>query len=1211
MMNSDFELLVGARETALRVGSAPPEIRWDGGLGFHTITGDTTPGSELLKLIAERIRVAARHLHLTRDDLFRIFNRHSIFEGEADESGVGGRTSFILVETHHLIQGRVGKGALKLVFPQDLLGQGSHFRESEPGVVEVIQPPGMARWSNAAEAEALVKQAMREFMTGESLSMSLKSQATGAPFAGSEGLMLCAAREFDEVRGRYRLKSLLNGGDEHAQEDKELIEWMMNGAAEMLTRAQRIAYDKIVHAAETNTTLTARLGLQLATNVVEGHLRTLLTGDPAIIIGDEDMTTRLREILERKNYSPTACTLARAAAKMQLEHEIMLPESRDQLRTLLHALPRQGSPTPAEYRALMDLLFGTGERQKREDQLYHHREPILRALSVALSTRCLDECGEPSVLTLYLTTLLDNQWIMMERALACLLPPGQALPVGWFDRSLLFSPEEREALAAHMPATGISREDLKERFWGVVSLLCEARDRVTGSMPDLYRQARAEVLERAIQAITATGEVVPTVQRIVFFTLPLAYECATPKLGVVTRKPPEICGSELRSEAMAQGAMMAVEILLKKLTGKAKPLEGMTVAIEGLGNAGKNMASLMVQKGATILAVSDSRGAVISGDGFSRQELAAIVAHKNSGKRFDTILASPVIRMLTSKEHAALVYHPDPAELKKVAADILVLTAIPASICGANVGELRVKVICELTGAAVSGDAKQILKERGIQVIPDNLASSGGLLVSLSEMLQNSLGQVWDRRLEEENLYQRIERSYGDVWAVTKRYDVDLATASDILALERMHHLAIYREHLETLSAQLAERIRSIGTGERVLIMSDNDEDGVASAAIMHRIIACLNPGAGDRIIHLNESFRSPSVPDLIERMQHTDMPVRQVFALDRAFPVDEPGRTHVARVAEQCRVTLINNHELPAPLLEQEPCSAAEAAAGGDLTPAALGILHISPQTLKSIVPGNQFPTAMILKEIATLLVSDQEVLNQIAWQAAVGCCLDAVLETTSEWQLFYSRFNGDRTMEAARALRMITRANGYLTSIHTLLGVDRPDQLETHEVWEQCMAAYRILHERVMVLVERITLENRGRAFASHFFTPDEVISPTPIAGNENNELDFYHWISEHLTQRGDWWEKPIIVGQVVTDSRGRRCLGVRIRSPRGVDLMKAGLPDCFTTGGLPNTAIARVPLESTQAPQQAFQHIVDDIWMKTTRASMPAPREDSDKD
>ena len=83
-------------------------------------------------------------------------------------------------------------------------------------------------------------------------------------------------------------------------------------------------------------------------------------------------------------------------------------------------------------------------------------------------------------------------------------------------------------------------------------------------------------------------------------------------------------------------------------------------------------------------------------------------------------------------------------------------------------------------------------------------------------------------------------------------------------------------------------------------------------------------------------------------------------------FLIDEPGRTYVARVADRCRVTLVNNHELPAPLLEQEPGAAAEAGAGRNLKPAALGILHISPQTLKSIVPADQFPTAMILKEIA-----------------------------------------------------------------------------------------------------------------------------------------------------------------------------------------------------------------------------------------------------
>ncbi len=750
--------------------------------------------------------------------------------------------------------------------------------------------------------------------------MSLKSQATGAPFAGSEGLLLCAIREYQAATGRYLLKPVLRDGEEPVPADKETIERMMNEAAAMLTRAGRIACDKIVHAAETNSTLTSRLNLQLAANVVEGHLRTLLEDEPDIIIGDEDMTSRLREILGRKDYAPTACALARAAAKMQMEHEILLPSSRETLRWLLEEFPPQGSPSPAQYRALMDLFFGTGEVQRREDRLYHHRESVLRSLSVALSTRCLDECGEPRVLDLYLRTLLDNQWIMLERALARLAPTGQSLSVGWFHADLLFSPDERLALAALIPTGNPGRDALKEGFWGVVNILCDARDRPTDSLPDLYCQARTEVLERAIRAITETGNVIPTVDRLVFFTLPLGYECATPKLGVVTRKPVDICGSELRPEAMAQGAVMAIEILLKRMTGKPHPLQGLTVAIEGLGNAGKNVANLMVLGGATIVAVSDSRGSVTRPEGFTRQELAAIIAHKNAGKRFDTLLASPVVRMLSQGQSSFLTYHPDPDTLKQAKADVLVLTAIPGSIRTDNAPELPVRVVCELTGAAVSVEAKGILKERGIEVIPDNLGSSGGLLVSLSEMLQNSTGQVWDRQIEEENLYRQLTRSYEDTWAAAHEHDVDLATASDILALRRMHDLAVYRERLEQFARRLAERIRSIAPGEGILILSDNDEDGVASAAILQGLIAHLYPGAEARITHLNESFRSRVVPDLVRKAQATSAPIRYIFALDRAIPAGEPGWSYLAQLSAECRITFINNHALPKVLLNDPP---------------------------------------------------------------------------------------------------------------------------------------------------------------------------------------------------------------------------------------------------------------------------------------------------
>lgn len=1169
---------------------------WDEGLGFRTIVGEIAPGAVLLQLIAERIRVAAGHLRLSREDLYRIFSRHSVFEGETRHGPGVASSGFILVETHHLIQGRVGKGALKLVFPEDLLGKGDHFREVEPGVIEVMPPAGRSGWDHAGEAEELVKGAMRELMTAESLSMSLKSQATDAPFAGSEGLMLCAVREFEATTGRYRLRAALQGGDDHLSQDKELVERMMNDAAAMLTQARRIGYDRIVHAPETNTTLTARLSLQLPANAVEGHVRTLLESDPGIIIGDEDMTTRLRELLERKRYTPTACTLVRAAARMQLDHAILLPASRERLRQVLESLPGEGAPTSGQYRALMDLFFGTGPTQQEEDRRYHHREAILRALSLALSVRCLDECGEASVLGLYLRTLLDNQWIMLERALTRLLAPGQALPVGWYQRHLLLSAADQQTLAGLVPTSNLSREEVRETFWGIVKLLCDARDQVPAGLPELQAQARTAVLERAIRAITVAGDVVPTTDRLLFFTLPLAYECATPRLGVVTRKPVELCGSELRPEAMAQGALVVTETFLKAMTGQANPFQGLTVAIEGLGNAGKNVASLLVAAGARVVGVSDSRGALTSPTGFSRQELAAIIAHKNAGKRFDTFLNSAIARLLARNQTPSLAYHANPEALKRTTADILVLTAIPASLHRDNAGDLPVKIVCELTGAAVTREAKQILRQRGIEVIPDNLASSGGLLVSLSEMLQNSTGQVWDRQIEHGNLRDQLERSCSAVRETARLHDVDLATASDILALQRMHNLALYREALEDRSAQLTERIRSIRPGERVLVLSDNDEDGVASAAVLHALIAHFNPGAEQRILHLNESLRSAHVPELLRHSETDPQPIRHLFALDRAVPLAEPGRTHLAEVAARCRVTFVNNHRLPDELLET---TAPGGRADSATTLESLNVLCISAQTLRSPVPLDEFPTALVLREVAGVSVSDERVLNQIAWQAAVGCCLDAPPQPRSEWLLFYSRFNPDRTVEAARAVRLVTRARGYRNAIQALVSVERPEQLETQESWGRFVAGYQALNERVQVLVERIVSENRGRPYTAHFFTPDEVASPTPLAGDELRELDFYHWISEPLTERGDLAERPIIVGQVVTDFRLGRCLGVRIRSPRGVDLMQAGLPAEFVTGGLANTAIARVPLPSDATPAHVFTQLVDAIWSKPVAA------------
>jgi hypothetical protein len=1153
-------------------------------MAFRAIVGEFTPANALLRLIAERIRAAAGYMRLSREDLHRIFSRHSIFEGQMQIALEGQVADFILVETYHQIQGMIGKGALKLVFPEDMLGQGPQFQEAGPDAVEVLPPSPQTRWATPQEAQTVVKRAMREFMTGESLSMSLKSQATGAPFAGSEGLVLCARQHFDPATGRYCLRSALQGAEEPSRPDKLLIEHLMNHAAELLTRAGRIGFNQIVHAAETNSTLTARLDLQLPTNVVEGHLRTLLREQPGIIIGNEDMTARLRELLEQPGYAPTDCRLAAAAAQMQLEHSALLPSSRAKLRRLLAELDPPRALTAAQFRAIVDLFFGTGETQQNEDQLYHRRDGLLRNLAAVLSARSLDECGEPEALAFYLKNLLDNQRILLEAALLSRLPPGQPLPVDWFDRAPLLAARQARRLAALAPAPGTTRDKVKESFWEIVNLLCEAKAALPRYTPDPHLQARKQVLECATRAITVAGELLPAAERVLFFLLPLAYECVTPRLGVVTRKPVAVCGSELRPEAMAVGGVMSIEILLKKLTGQPQPLRGLKLAIEGLGNAGKHVATTMAQKGALIVGVSDSRGALRCPDGFSREELAVIIAHKNSGRRLDTLLASPAAQGLSERHGQGLEFLPQPQQLQEVQADLLVLAAIPDTLRADNAPAVRARVICELAGGAVSGEAKRLLKQRQVQVIPDNLASSGGLLVSLSEMLQNSAGQNWDRQLEADNLYHQLAKSFDAVLGIAAQQDVDVPTASDILALRRMHQLALFREQLEGFARSLAARLGSLGAEGRALIVSDGDEDGVASAAILHTLIAELHPGAESRLVYLNESFRSDTIVECVQRLrQNPAAPVKQIFILDRAFPVPEQPRARLAELLRHCPVTLINNHAGPLD-------SAAESALGPEF-------LLISPQTLRSPRPAPEFSTAMVLRELAHQLLTDPAVLARIDWQAAVGTCLEAPEETSTEWLWFFTQFNPDRTLEAARAVRLVTRADGFLNAHQALVSITRPDLLEIHPSWHQFMSEFHVLAERVQILVEKIVLENRFRPFTAHLFTHEEVASPTPVAGNAANELDLYHWISEHLTCRGNLAEKPIIVGQLVPGPDGRRDLGIRIRSPRGVDLMEAGLPECFESGGLPNTAIARVPLPSNASPEQEFQRLVDALWKKTT--------------
>ena len=1173
-------------------------------LALQAILGESPTGHELPDIICRRIREAAKRLELKEEDLEAIFSTFTLLEGETTVTVEGREYRFPFVEAHHLIQNTVGKGALKIVLPQDLVRESRNFAETAPREAEVLPPPDKGRWDSPTEAWEVVRKFMRELIIGETLSMSLKSQATDAPFGGSEGLVLCACGEFDSANGRFFLKPVLSGDEDKRRHDKELLEAMMNATAEILTRSGKIAHDRIVHAAETNSTLTARLDLQLPVNVVEGHLRALLTTEPEIVIGDEDMTVALRQLLNNANYRPTTCAMARMAARMQLNHAVLLPRSREQLRLLLEQLPESGTPAPEQFRKIVNLFFGAGETQQTEDQVFHHREPLLRRLAAALSTQCLLESDDPQLLEFCILTLLDNSRRMMKGAMMRHIPPYEPLPPDWPESCPLLLPEQEAAIKSLLPPATTSQA-IRRSFVKLHDILLEALKALPPGLNAPWPNARRELLAQIVKALEDSGGILPSVERLRFFLTPFTIECLTPKLGVVTRKPLSVCGSELRPEAMAAGALAALETFFRSRGApRNRPLAGLTFAIQGLGNAGKGLAWLANQRGARIVAVSDSRGAILAPDGLNDVELMALIEHKNAGRRLDSIPANSPLA------NPRFILHRNPDVLKTVKADVLVLTAMAGAITPEDVPAIQNRVICELTGAAVTCPAAELLRQRGIAIIPDNLASSGGLLVSLSEMLQNSAGQQWDRALESETLSQQIELSFDAINKTAKKHGVDIAVASDILALDRMRARAVYRNCLQAAARKLRQEIEAISDQETVMIVSDDDDDGVASAAILRRLMTAFRPGLESRLIYFNESLRSRTILDAVESYQAAGTPIRRIFVLDRSFPLTQSGQQCVAELAQRCQLTIINNHALPAHLLNGAPGKTTRAQKTGPLrSPSELGIWLLTPQTLQATIPPRYFTTALLLRELALTMLPDSPDRQCLDWIAAVGSCLDVPPEVSTAWQLFYAPFNTDDLFEAARALRMVARAYGFMNALQALEGLKHPDMLETHKPWQEFLTLYKVLAERVQLLVEKIIMENAGRPYIAHFFTAAEVATPISPPGTTTRCLDLYPWISEILTTRPGLADKPIIVGQVVRDLLKRPFLGVRIRSPRDVELLENGLPDCFYSGGLPNTALAKIPLAESASPEQQFQALVDSIWWKTisptVRVKKPTPK------
>ncbi|MCF7835738.1 MAG: Glu/Leu/Phe/Val dehydrogenase [Candidatus Marinimicrobia bacterium] len=236
--------------------------------------------------------------------------------------------------------------------------------------------------------------------------------------------------------------------------------------------------------------------------------------------------------------------------------------------------------------------------------------------------------------------------------------------------------------------------------------------------------------------------------------------------GVVTGKPMHLYGSHVRNEATGLGCYFVMKEVFRQMH-LGDTFANKKVVIQGCGNAATPIINMMTQEKAKVIAISDSQGGVFHDNGLITEEV--LKAKKKNGS-----VGSYTARKITNEK------------LLELPCDILVLAAMENQITEKNADKIKAKIIFEPANAPISPEANEILKKKGVTMIPDILASAGGVIVSYYEWVQNRQGKRWEKEDVRKELEKQITSSTKDVFSIVREKNVDPRTAAFILGVKKV-----------------------------------------------------------------------------------------------------------------------------------------------------------------------------------------------------------------------------------------------------------------------------------------------------------------------------------------------------------------------------------------------------------------------------------------
>jgi glutamate dehydrogenase (NADP+) len=248
--------------------------------------------------------------------------------------------------------------------------------------------------------------------------------------------------------------------------------------------------------------------------------------------------------------------------------------------------------------------------------------------------------------------------------------------------------------------------------------------------------------------------------------------------GVVTGKPVAMGGSHGRSTATADGAFHVIRTLLPRLLdGAGAPDGGLTVAVQGFGNAGAALAEALFHEGYRVVAVSDSKGAIFKEDGL---DVPSVRTKKEESRDLDAVYCRDSV--CEQVEHDRL----SGDELLALDVDVLIPAALENAITEDNASDVRARAVVEVANGPVTARADDLLAEQGTVVVPDIFANAGGVTVSYFEWAQNRSGVRWTADEVADRLEERMVTEAEQVADLAEQHGVTLRTAAYIHALQRI-----------------------------------------------------------------------------------------------------------------------------------------------------------------------------------------------------------------------------------------------------------------------------------------------------------------------------------------------------------------------------------------------------------------------------------------